>query len=717
VVLYKYLSLDLMPLYVYFCLMRLFLLVIGSYYLYRYITGSRLSAMLAAGVLLFSIAPTYLRQNGIVNTMFLTPFTLFFLVKYLNEIRHPRRYLYLMGFVFFTGWSMNIFIPAYFLFNLALFMLVFFALRLTPIAETATNLFHRKSMAMLGGALVLIILMSAPSMLTYLYDSANDGELFPLLRIIQKAGGFKGIMATEIGSDILKAEFTNQLGVFVSYGDLANLIFPDIRASLPYFSQRNIVSEIRLYMGIIPFMLCIIGYFFSKSRYRHLSAILLGILLINMFSFYGVDGKQFNFLQNVFSTLFPPLEMIEVREAFGGFFLMYMCMLASMGFKVLTDRQLLHDLLDRRFYLISAGCACILLIKVIITWFYGKRVVIASTMDLFVLFEMFFFCAVSYLVKKKIVRDKIFHLVIFATIFVELFVYNVKVTNQTLIGFDDYNQYIKKTYSFQQYDTPLNRYAFQHYREPLPASPNVAYGENIIRTKGAMSGGNNHIMFTTKRFYDYYTHVPLEMQMLLSGIAFPIIQFYKTNRVKVIRSPKEVLAHFSRARASEFDHSLFVETIKDGKDRVHRLFEAKNIDQYPNLPYLNRNYIFKMIKANNLAPQVARLRMKLKDFLNTKEYSIHVTGFSPNSIEIHVNNTVEGYLFYGDGWSKYWQAFDGNRELPVRVANYNFKAVFLETGSHSLRFVFNPLHYKFGLMAYCIGFLGTIGIITYQFLR
>lgn len=158
VVLHKFLSLDLMPLYVYFCLMRLILLVTGAYYLYRYITGSRISAMLAAGVLLFSIAPTYLRQNGIVNTMFLTPFTLFFLLKYLNEIRHPRRYLFLMCFVFFTGWSINIFIPAYFLFNLALFTLVLFALRLIPIAETAKTLFHRNSMGMLGGALVLIIL-------------------------------------------------------------------------------------------------------------------------------------------------------------------------------------------------------------------------------------------------------------------------------------------------------------------------------------------------------------------------------------------------------------------------------------------------------------------------------------------------------------------------------------------------------------------------------
>ncbi len=559
--------------------------------------------------------------------------------------------------------------------------------------------------------------MSAPSVLTYLCDSANDGELFPLLRIIQKAGGFKRIMASEIGSDILKSEFTNHLGVFISYGDLANLIFPDIRASLPYFSQRNIVSEIRLYMGIIPFMLCIIGYFFTKSRYRHLAAILLGILLINMFSFYGVDGKRFNFLQDVFSALFPPLEMIEVREAFGGFFLMYMCMLASMGFRVLTDHQLLHDLLDRRFYMIIAGCACIGLIKVIVPWFYGKRVVIASTMDFLVLIEMYFFCVVSYLVKKKIVRDKIFYLVIFSTIFIELFIYNVKVANHSLISFDYYNQYIKKTYTFQQYDTPKNRYAFQHYREPLPASPSVAYGENIIRTKGAMSAGNNHSMFTTKRFYDYYTHVPLEMQMLLSGISFPIIQFYKKNRVKVATGPKEVLAYFSRAPASEFDHSLFVETVKDGADRVHGFSEVKNLNQYTNLPYLNRINIFNWIKVNNIAPQVARLRMKLKDFLNTKEYSIHVTGFSPNQIEIHVDNTEDGYLLYSDGWSKYWQAFDGNRELPVRVANYNFKAVFLEKGSHSLRFVFNPLHYKFGLMAYCIGSLGTIGIITYQFLR
>ncbi|HHT9139520.1 MAG TPA: YfhO family protein, partial [Candidatus Tripitaka californicus] len=100
-------------------------------------------------------------------------------------------------------------------------------------------------------------------------------------------------------------------------------------------------------------------------------------------------------------------------------------------------------------------------------------------------------------------------------------------------------------------------------------------------------------------------------------------------------------------------------------------------------------------------------------------YQLEVRRFSPNKLTLRVKNQQEGYLYYSDGWSRHWRAFDGDREIPVEIANYNFKAVHLQGGEHTIRFVYDPWPYRYSLIAYCVGLLASASctavlILTYR---
>ncbi|QPJ65341.1 MAG: YfhO family protein [Candidatus Nitrohelix vancouverensis] len=67
-----------------------------------------------------------------------------------------------------------------------------------------------------------------------------------------------------------------------------------------------------------------------------------------------------------------------------------------------------------------------------------------------------------------------------------------------------------------------------------------------------------------------------------------------------------------------------------------------------------------------------------------------VTDFGPNYIKFEINNSKGGLFYYADAYSKDWKAWVDGEPMPVLRANFNYKAVYLEEGSHTLEFKFKP---------------------------
>lgn len=353
--------------YIYFRLFRFLVFLTGAYLFFNEISRHRIGSLLSAVVLMFALAPSYFRQNGTIDLILYTPLILFAMLRFMENRTSSQRYKYLALAMLLTGITMNIFIPAYFLFNAVLFFLMLFAVRVYTLSDLRTA-FHGKKMAILSfTAVIVIFLMSAPPLMVMYRDASGGGELFPMLRIIHKNDGkFKAIMATKVGEDVLSDRFTGQKGVFASYGNFVNLLYPDIAESIPYFAD-DLLTEIEQYIGILPFIIVILGLMTHTSKFRRIAILMMVIIALNMFSFTGVTSKPFNAVQKFFNIIFPPLSMLEVRESFGSFFLLYLCLLLSLGLSVIMDRERLTGLLKQKYRQITVVCLGIMLLKVAIT--------------------------------------------------------------------------------------------------------------------------------------------------------------------------------------------------------------------------------------------------------------------------------------------------------------------------------------------------------------
>lgn len=103
--------------------------------------------------------------------------------------------------------------------------------------------------------------------------------------------------------------------------------------------------------------------------------------------------------------------------------------------------------------------------------------------------------------------------------------------------------------------------------------------------------------------------------------------------------------------------------------------------------------------------------------INNTDKEIKNLSFSPNKASFYIKNDKAGFFYYADGWSPYWKAYDNGKPVQVLKANYNYKAVFLSAGEHTVTFVFYPSHYIIALILYFSGLFGGISLIIILFVN
>lgn len=70
----------------------------------------------------------------------------------------------------------------------------------------------------------------------------------------------------------------------------------------------------------------------------------------------------------------------------------------------------------------------------------------------------------------------------------------------------------------------------------------------------------------------------------------------------------------------------------------------------------------------------------------------------PGETVIAARLTAPGFLVLSDTWYPGWKAYVDGAERPVLRANYAFRAVYLEAGRHTIRFIYRPASFRYGAM-------------------
>lgn len=711
--------------FTYFHLLRLLLFAVGSYYFFKQVTKSRLPSLVAAGVLLFSVAPTTFRQIGILMNVFLTPFMLYAFLKVFEKRKERSKYAYLTAFALLNGISFSVFIPVYYIFNLISFAVVFFLLRLAGWTEIKELFSDKRFAAYSAVVFMLLLFMLAPPYKLFKESKSADGEIFPSVRIIQKNNDlYKMLIASDMPDDALSGKFTKHLGVYSSYGNLISLIFPDLWYEYPPFESAeklyverlrhsDFISEAFQYIGIFPFIAAIIGFIYSKGRWRHLAVIMMALIGANMVSFYGVHFRFPNAVQSAFNAVFPPLKMLEVRETFSAFFLLYLCLLSAFGFKILLDARGFAGFIKDKWKGLSSICAALIALKLATAAYFFKGLLVISFVDIVTLCTVALLGVVFFLAQTGRLRHAVFAAVIVGLSFADLFYYNVtldyyviqkNVLDRMVAG----ARPLAPDKGFDYFRIP-----FANFGGGLP----LAFSGPVFRVKEAMSRGNNHHFVTSKRFYDYFTLVLPVRQFTLGGITMPVARFFPAEAAVRLENRRDVLVAVATAGEEALRSNIYLE-----KKEAEPLAPGMNPDasaglhQIPDAYWLTEKALLKSykdyFKANGA--WVEELKNSHSAALKSRAPGVpRVTGFSPNRIIMQVEAPVDGYLYYNDGYSRYWRAFDNAKEVKVEPANYNSKAVFLNKGEHTVVLAYDPSGYVTALVLYFIGMSSLMLLLAY----
>ncbi len=94
--------------------------------------------------------------------------------------------------------------------------------------------------------------------------------------------------------------------------------------------------------------------------------------------------------------------------------------------------------------------------------------------------------------------------------------------------------------------------------------------------------------------------------------------------------------------------------------------------------------------------------------------TVDVRRYQPNLVEIDANLKSNGYLVMSDVYYPGWKAYVDSKERPIKFANLAFRAVWIEKGKHTVKFVYQPISIKIGIF---ISFLALLIVAALHFKR
>ncbi len=148
-----------------------------------------------------------------------------------------------------------------------------------------------------------------------------------------------------------------------------------------------------------------------------------------------------------------------------------------------------------------------------------------------------------------------------------------------------------------------------------------------------------------------------------------------------------------------------------------QVFNAEGIYVYQNLDYLPRAFpVYSWEAEKDEAKILARLKDPQFDIRKKILLTQTPPHVSPDTTEISFNRIVpakvydnrinsfkvdvemqqDGFLFLSENYYPAWKAYLDGKQIKIYRANYLFRAVYLDKGSHEVSFFFDSVPYRVG---------------------
>jgi hypothetical protein len=86
------------------------------------------------------------------------------------------------------------------------------------------------------------------------------------------------------------------------------------------------------------------------------------------------------------------------------------------------------------------------------------------------------------------------------------------------------------------------------------------------------------------------------------------------------------------------------------------------------------------------------------------KFNYQVLNYNPNILELQYSSAITGYLYFSDCYCTYWNAYVDGKKTMLYRANAAFKAVKIPSGTHKVKFMYDPKCFRYSLWIYYIIF-------------
>jgi len=98
--------------------------------------------------------------------------------------------------------------------------------------------------------------------------------------------------------------------------------------------------------------------------------------------------------------------------------------------------------------------------------------------------------------------------------------------------------------------------------------------------------------------------------------------------------------------------------------------------------------------------------------------SVEIISYEPKEVRLRVSNREEGFLVLADAYYPGWRSVIDGVETKIYIANYMLRAIRVPRGTHDVRFYYDPLSFKMGVLltlsypfSLLLGYLLTRGLL------
>lgn len=461
---------------------------------------------------------------------------------------------------------------------------------------------------------------------------------------------------------------------------------------------------ISFYMGLPVFLFSIILFYLRPGK----KAYYFGIVFI--ISLLMALGKYTAFYSFLYRFL-PGLENIRYPVKFISVSAFSLSILSGMGFSALLNENMLHKKQNIiRWILVFNFLLALMLVKPLGNYFYQLFIILTGTVFLI----MFWFLGKM--------SKYYFSFLVIALVLGDLAGRNMGITKtmskKMFLQIPESVQEIKDSSSlFRIYQTEdvweINRSVY---------GPD--YGGGICDRKKTFASNTA----VPEKISDVMGYDSIEGGEFYSFIMFLRSQPFKnTSKLLNLLNVKYVIS------TEPINESGFTVIYKDSisyQPILHNGREYRDFYINKNLDYLERAFladgavvsedksiVLGIMQNENFDPKrvvILEEEPKLVDgggFVVSGKESCEIISYKPEEVIIETEANKPKWLVLSDTYYPGWKVFVDSRQDKIFKADYFLRAVYLTPGKHKIRFVYNPMSFKIGVLVSSVTLLVSLIIM------